>query len=480
MDGAEGGVLAALFGALYIAAAVAASVHTILYKQDSRAAVAWVGVIWLVPLVGPLLYLVFGINRIRRRATELRRDMPRVSQGHAVRVYEPAELEGAVVNDLLPLARLANAVSRQPLLSGNRIIPLVNGDEAYPRMLEAITHAAHSITLSTYIFNNDSVGRDFARALGQAVSRGVAVRVLVDAVGLRYSFPSIVGELKRQRVPFARFMPPRAPLAMPFMNLRNHRKLLVVDGLLGFTGGMNISAGHCVETAPRHPIRDIHFSVEGPTVAEMQTLFAEDWNLASRERLSGSLWFPDPYAPGPTLARVVADGPDENFDTLRQLLVGALSVARHHVRIVTPYFLPDVTLQDALRTAALRGATVDVLLPLKNNLPVVDWACRAQLESLLRWGVRVWYSPGPFDHSKLFTVDGSWSLVGSANWDPRSLLLNFECNLECYDQSFCQRLEFLIDQRLAQAERLSLDDLTTAAWPVRMRNGMARLLSPYL
>ena len=229
MTEADGGILAALFGALYFTAAVVASGHAILRKEDTRAAVAWVGVILLMPLIGPVLYLMFGINRIRRRAAELRGELPRVDQSAVVWGYVPEQLDDYLPESLQPLVRLANRVSREPLLTGNRLTPMINGDEAYPRMLEAIAGAQRSITLSTYIFANDSVGRDFARSLGEAVRRGVSVRVLVDAVGLRYSLPSIVRHLRRERVPFARFMPSRTPLAMPFMNLRNHRKLLVVE-----------------------------------------------------------------------------------------------------------------------------------------------------------------------------------------------------------------------------------------------------------
>lgn len=480
MAEADSSILAVLFAVFYVSLAIAASGHAILKKEDSRAAVAWVGVIWLAPLMGSLLYLVFGINRIRRRAAELRGEMPRVDQGSAVRAYASKDMGGKWSRELQSLAGLADRVSRQPLLTGNNLTALNNGDEAYPRMLEAIACAHQSITLSTYIFSNDAVGRDFARSLGQAVRRGVSVRVLVDAVGLRYSIPSIIRHLRREGVPYARFMPTRTPLAMPFMNLRNHRKMLVVDGVLGFSGGMNIAAGNCIESRPRHPIRDMHFAIEGPVVAELQAVFAEDWAFACRERLSGERWFPPPYAPGDTLSRVIPDGPDENMDTLRQIIVGALSVARRHVRIMTPYFLPDATVQDALKTAALRGVTVDVVLPLHNNLPMVDWACRAQLEGLLRWGVRVWYSQGEFDHSKLFTVDGSWCMIGSANWDPRSLRLNFECNLECYDPCLTRSLEQLLDRMRARAEPLELAQLRNAWLAVRLRNGIARLMSPYL
>lgn len=472
--------LAALVGSLSFVAAALTSLHAILRKLDSRAAVAWVGLIWLVPILGPILYLLLGINRIRRRASETRGQTPHFPSEADLGSYSPRALEQQVPAELKPLYRLSNRVSRQPLLGGNRVEPLICGDQAYPRMLDAIASAQSSISLSTYIFNNDRVGRQFAKALGAAVARGVEARVLIDAVGLRYSLPSIERVLRRLRVPVALFMPTRLPRAMPFFNLRNHRKILVVDGTHGFAGGMNIAEGNQLTTSPRHPIKDLTFEWQGPVVAELQAVFSEDWFFARRERLTGPVWFPPPQASGFTLARVVVDGPDERFDILRQLLIGAVTVARERICIMTPYFLPDVTLQDTLASAAMRGVRVDILLPGKNNLALVDWASRAQLEQLIRWGVRVHYSPPPFDHSKLFTVDQGWSLVGSANWDPRSLALNFESNIEVYDADFTTRLVGYFEHRLNQSREMTLDEIKQASWFVHLRNGIARLLTPYL
>lgn len=471
-----------LAGLASIGVAVTASVHAILYKRDNRATVAWVGLIWLLPVVGAVLYGLLGINRIRRRAFARREGLTR-RQGEVTAAYADAEqenLERFVPPALRPLSRLSDRVSRQPLLAGNAMRPLVNGDQAYPEMLAAIRQARHSITLSTYIFYNDPVGREFAEALGAAVARGVAVRVLIDAVGLRYSMPTIEGVLRSRSVPMRKFMPTHRPRVVPFFNLRNHRKSLVIDGEVAFFGGMNIGEGNCLERAPPHPMRDLHFRLEGPAVAEIQAVFAEDWTFASAEHLSGERWFPPQSRPGASLARVIADGPDERFDTLRQLISGALSVARSRISIVTPYFLPDATLQDGLCTAALRGVEVRILLPGKNNLPIVDWACRGQLEPLLRQGCRVFFSEGVFDHSKLFTVDEEWSLVGSTNWDPRSLSLNFEANVECYDHWLAAELDQWFEQRLQESRELHLAELLATPWGQQLRNGVARLFSPYL
>lgn len=463
-----------------VTAATAASVHAILRKTDTRATVAWVGVIWLAPLIGSLFYLLLGINRIQRRALALREALPPLEGVRNLAAFHPESLEPFIPESLRPLSRLSNRVARQPLLGGNAIHPLRNGDEAYPAMLDAIDSASTSLTLSTYLFRCDDTGREFVDALEKAVKRGVAVRVLIDAVGLRYSLPTIDQPLRQAGVPTARFMPPRLPWMLPFMNLRNHRKLLVADGTRGFVGGLNIAEGNRHARKPAHPISDLHFEMEGPVVSELQSVFAEDWLFAMGEQLDTKRFFPRPRTPGASLARALPDGPDERFDTIRQVMVGALSLARKRVRVMTPYFLPDATLQDALITAALRGVRVDVVIPAHNNLPLVAWACEAQLGQLIRWGVNVWLGDGHFDHTKLLVVDGEWCLVGSANWDPRSLSLNFECNVEFYDNWIAGEMESLVDARIDQARVLTVDAMAAWTLPRRLRNGIARLFTPYL
>jgi cardiolipin synthase len=470
-----------LAAGLTVLVSVLASAHVVLHKRDVRAAVGWVGLVWLVPVLGAALYLVLGINRIRRRARSL---TPR--RGHGmfppIRGVEAVVAEGVSrvkpeAAHLAPLARLGDAVLHRPLLPGNQVTVLESRTDAYPAMLEAIARARTSISLCSYIFDNDVAGRHFAGALGEAVRRGVQVRVLVDAVGARYTWPTILGRLSREGVTAARFLPSLMPYRLPFMNLRNHRKILVVDGQVGFTGGMNIREHFW---PGEQAARDLHFKLEGPVVAQLQETFAEDWVFTTRERLSGDAWFPEQQSAGAVLARVVPDGPDENFETLRTVLLGALSTARASVRIVTPYFLPDASLITALNVAALRGVRVDVVLPRKGNLPVVQWASTAQLWQVLADGCRVFLTEPPFDHTKLMVVDGEWGLIGSANWDPRSLRLNFELNVECYDAGLARRLDAVVDERLSRARPLTREQVDARPLPIRLRDGLARLLSPYL
>lgn len=460
--------------------ALLASGHAILYKRDARSALLWAGLAWLLPLAGPLLYFMLGVNRIRRRAQRLRADPPlrapaAPAADAAVAVLATALTDGT--RHLTALAAVVDQVVARPLLAGNYLEPLVNGDAAFPTMLAAIAEARQSVTLSTYIFDRDPVGLRFVSELGAAVRRGVEVRALVDATGARYSWPSILRALRQEKIPHARFLP---AFHLVSLNLRNHRKLLVADGRVGFTGGMNLRAGHCLEPRPAHPVQDLHFRVAGPVVAHLQEAFTEDWRFVTGEALAGERWFPPLAAAGPVFARGISDGPDEDFETLRWTLLGALAAARKSIRVMTPYFLPDAALISALNLAALRGVAVDLLLPARNNLPFMHHASRALWWQLLERGCRLWLTPPPFDHTKLFLVDDCWALLGSTNWDPRSLRLNFEFNVECYDAALAGQLAGWFRERRAAARPVTLAEVDARSLPVRLGDGLARLFTPFL
>ncbi|MCS6772377.1 MAG: phospholipase D-like domain-containing protein [Kiritimatiellae bacterium] len=469
-----------LAAAAILALDVWAAAHAILYKRDPRSATTWIGVILLFPVAGAALYVLLGINRIQRRAVLLRdRRAVLLPMPGAPSTASSAPLPDRF-DHLLALSKAVGRISDLPLCTGNAITPLRNGEEAYPAMLAAIESAQVSVTLSTYIFAHDAVGLRFADALGDAVERGVQVRVLIDDVGARYSFPTIYGALERRHVKFAAFMPTFFHWRMPYINLRNHRKILVVDSRVGFTGGMNIRQNHLVSDREGDRVQDLHFRIEGPAVAQMQTVFAEDWAFTTGERLEGDPWFAEPRAAGDIWARGIPDGPDEDRDKLRSTILAALACARRRVRIVTPYFLPDSALISSLNTCALRGVEVQIVIPLVNNLRAVGWACQAHLWQVLERGCRVWRTPPPFDHSKLFVVDDAWSLIGSGNWDPRSLRLNFEFNLECYHEGFAAELNRRIDEKIASAREATLAELDARPLPIRLRDGVARLFWPYL
>ncbi|AGA28179.1 phospholipase D-like domain-containing protein [Singulisphaera acidiphila] len=465
-----------------IVVSVFASVHVILFKRDTRSAIGWIGLIWLSPILGTVVYVLLGINRIKRRAQYMRRGSGQLV-AHAVGPYLPDILDPIPVLEGSPLdslVQLGDRVTQWPLLAGNAFAILDGGDQAYPAMLRAIDGATRSVGLCTYIFDNDRTGQLFVDALARAVARGVEVRVLIDGVGAQHSWRSVVRALRMVKVPAVEFHPTLVPVWMPYFNLRNHRKLLVVDGTIGFTGGMNILEEYHWAMRPHAPKRDLHFQVRGPAVAYLQQVFADDWAFCTREILEGDRWFLPIEEAGDVLARGVIDGPDDDRDNLLNVILGGLACAKSAVAIATPYFLPDARLVSALEVAALRGVQVDILLPSANNHKLVQWAATAQLGPLVEVGCRVWSAPPPFDHTKLMIVDRSWAFIGSANLDPRSLRLNFEFNLECYGTEFATCLHQVFQDRLRDAVPVTSEALNARSLPVKLRDGAARLLSPYL
>jgi cardiolipin synthase len=480
-----GNGLGVLIGVLHVALAAVVSAHIILTKEDVRAAIGWTGLVWLAPIIGSALYGLLGINRIRRSAGEMRGHRP-IADGYTAELATAAGdlplLPSGVPEEAAALATLVGAITGLRLTTGNAIEPLRDGDEAYPAMLEAIDAAQQSVGLATYIFDRGRAGDRFVDALARAVRRGAAVRVLIDGVGARYSHPPITGSLRRHGVTVARFLPSMIPIPHPYFNLRNHRKLLLVDGVTAFCGGMNIRDGCLLRDDPRPAAatQDVHFRVRGPVVEQLSNAFLFDWHFVTRERLEDRLWRPPLEPAGDMVARGIPEGPDEEFESLLVTLLGAISQATRSVRIVTPYFLPDPPVIDALRIAALRGVRVDIVLPERGNLRTVQWASQAQLDQVLKWGCRVHLSRAPFDHSKLMVVDGYWSLIGSANWDPRSLRLNFEYDLECYSTALASRLSRIIDAKIETSRPLTLGELQRRPVLIKLRDGVARLGQPYL
>jgi cardiolipin synthase len=453
---------------MHVAIASAVTVHVLLYKRNVGASVSWIGIAWLSPFLGGLLYATMGINRVKRRAQRLRRQ--RLPPGTAAEV----PLDGP--DALTPLEFAIGRLTGLPCEPGNRVEMLHSGDQAYPRMLAAIDAAEMSIGLMSYIFRADKAGEAFHQALIQAQRRGVEVRVLIDGVGGGYFWSGTYNHLRSAGIPVARFLHSYFPWRMPFVNLRNHRKVMVVDGRLGFTGGMNIGAENIRANNPPHVVLDTHFQFEGPIVEQLTDVFADDWLFTTGEKLLTENWFPPLEKAGQVTARVVTSGPDEDMEQVEFVALHAISCAHKSIRVVTPYFLPPDPVTMSLSLAALRGVRVDIVLPEKSNHRILDWARRIPLRTLIEAGCRIWLMPAPFDHSKLMVIDDSWALVGSANWDTRSFRLNFELNVELHDPDFAYKIAAVAPA----TRRLTLADLDADPLPIRLRNSAARLLQPYL
>ena len=454
-----------------LAFSLAVTVHVLLRKRVVGAAIGWIGLAWLSPVFGSALYVTFGINRVERRARKLRR---KPSQ----QVDETPQAPARVPDSYAALDRAVQAITGLPTVAGTAVTVYRNGDEAYPAMLEAIRGAEKSVGLSSYIFRDDDIGKTFCEALTAARARDVEVRVIIDGIGSGYFFPGAWRRLRRAGVPAGLFMHSALPWRMPFLNLRSHKKLLILDGRTAFTGGVNISDGNRVASNPSWPIRDTHFRIEGPVVEQLAQAFAKDWAFVADEDLEGERWLP-PLAPaGGLTARVVTSGPDADIEKIATVILQALSCARVSVRLTTPYFLPNELITNALALAAARGVAVDIVIPRRTDHRLVDFAARAHVGPLLESGVRIWLDEPPFDHSKALVIDRQWSLIGSANWDSRSFRLNFELNVEVYDTRLAERLDDFIQTKMET--RLTPADLDARPLPIRLRDAAVRLLLPYL
>jgi cardiolipin synthase len=463
-------------GVIVAVASVSAG-HALLSKRDPRAALGWIAVCVLFPLLGPSLYFMLGINRVRTRAQKLAPERAAVTA--AGRESDSASGQPASPSASV-LERVGRAVSRASLRPGNAVELLHDGERAFPSMLDAIAKAREEVLLATYIFESNATGERFVDALSDAIGRGVTVRVLVDGVGELYSWPRVTRRLRKRSVPVQRFLPPRLLPPRLQLNLRNHRKLLVVDGTIAFTGGMNIGDRHLVADAGnKHPVVDVHAKVRGPVVADLRRVFVEDWRWVSGETLVDSSV--DTSVPaGAACARVVSDGPSDELERISVLMEAAAALATRRLRIMTPYFLPPRGLIASLQIAALRGVEVEVVLPEHNNLPYVYWATRKMLWEILGRGVRVYLQSGPFVHTKLLAVDDEYVLLGSANVDPRSLRLNFELVLEVYDAGLAREVSAHFDAAIARSREVTLLEMETRPILVKIRDALAWLASPYL
>jgi len=451
---------------------IGVTLHVLRTKRDTSASIGWIGFVWIVPISGTILYTMFGVNRVRRLARKLIRHHQWNTASSA------AEHKFKVEDALAPLALMVGKLTERPILRGNALSMLHDGDEAYPQMLTAIEGAQHSILLCSYIFRNDEAGKRFVKALVAAHERGVLVRVLVDGIGAGYIRCAVVNTLSAAGVPCGRFMHSVVPWRMPFINLRNHRKILVVDGNVGFMGGINIGVENIMKYRNKEPVSDTHFRLEGPILRQLTEAFVRDWSFTTGEDLTGPAIYPEISLAGDVAARIVTAGPDMDLEKIEYTMLQAISLSRRNVRLMTPYFLPDDRFMTELALASMRGVEVDLVVPARSNHVFLDWARDASFGPLLDAGCRIWLAKAPFNHSKLMSIDDDWCFVGSSNLDVRSLRLNFEINLELYDTEKASGVAAFICQH--RNTRLTHHDLDSRSALIKLRDSSARLLQPYL
>ena len=482
--------------AFHVALFLLVTLHALRHRRRADSTMLWLFVTWSLPVVGAVLYAAFGVDRVPRE---------RWQRGVQRRVRMDGARDAAT-DDVLPEAYwrsmgraaatpadewareldrpLAAMLENYPLLGGNRITPLLTGDEAFPKMLDAIREARHHVHLQSFIIGNDAVGREFMEAVAAKARDGVRVRVLYDRFG---SSHALWGGLfrKYRKMPnlsIAGWTQSNLFRKQLHFNLRNHRKALIVDGRIGFMGGVNLNE-YSRSCAGQPAIQDYHFRLLGPVVQELQYSFLRDWHVMTEEdpeRLLSAEHFRRLHEEGKALARVVNSGPSSDLRVAVDVFFNAVNSAREQVLIITPYFLPSEDLLRALRLAALRGVRVQLVVPEKSNHWYTTWAGRATYEDLLEAGVRIYERPPPFMHAKAMVVDDRLGVVGSANWDFRSLYSNYETLLTAYDPDFAATLKRMMSEDLHASREVEWPAFKIRPIHQRYLENACGLLSPLL
>lgn len=479
---------------LHILVFLAVALHCLSHPKDSRSTITWLFTVWSFPFVGAVAYAAFGVSRVPRKAWHKHRSDRRFGEARNEREQESQplaywrSLRAAHAGQPACAATFNRVLDRitpdHPLLAGNAIELLLDGTETYPAMLEAIRAAKHHVHLMAYIISPDEAAREILDACAERAAAGVQVRVMFDAYG---SAPA------RMRRFFHRYRWVKNMRVVTFtqvnlfkrqiqINLRNHRKIAVVDGVVAFTGGVNLRRCH-VPHDGRLDVRDYHFRVRGPLVSELQYTFLRDWYYMTDEDpgvLLSEAYFGRHAAAGPIAARIVNSGPTSTQNSLDDVFHTALAEARHDVLAVTPYLVPTEPLLQAMRTAAMRGVQVRLIVPANNNHVSVKHASRSSYSPLLESGVRIFERRGPLLHAKAMVIDDAFSIFGTANLDVRSLRLNYETMVVSYDAALAGRLVQEMQVDLAASDEIDLNVWVRRPWRHRLLENTFALASPIL
>ena len=449
----------------------------ILQRRESGATLAWIMAIVLIPFLGLLAFWVFGSTRLRLRRRKRRRIEAQLApELHKLQTQSSSKQPVAgLPPSLLQLAKKLDEVGPQP---GNEVTLLRQGQVAFDALEAAIDNSHHHIHLVYYIWEPDRTGMRLRDALTRACRRGVKVRLLLDDAGSRSVRLRFFQNLIEAGGRVERFLPVNILSRQLALNNRNHRKIMVVDGKTGFTGGMNVGD---VYAGLGEPWRDLHACIRGPVVHSLQEIFCQDWYHATGNDLVSTVYFPQITGRGNVWAQLLASGPaDERWRAIHTLIFASINLARKQVWLETPYFVPDPPIVMALQTAALRGVDVRLLLPERSDHPLVLHAGRSFLDQLLAAGVRVFELQGTMPHAKTFTVDGIFSTLGSANMDQRSFSLNFEANLFFYGTEIACELERDFLAICVEAREVTAVNRQGISHRQRLAEGIGRVVAPLL
>jgi cardiolipin synthase A/B len=477
-----------LFSALTYLAGIALIIFVVMQRKEPAATFAWILIIVTLPVVGVLLFLWLGYARIERKVQKRMQSHQAIAD--QLKSLEEALIEGNIVpKETLEipvqaaLAGLAEGSHTFAVTHGNALSVLTNPEESFVRLEELITRAHDSIHMLYYIFRRDETGRRIRDLLIEAAKRGIEVRLLVDGVGSWTLGDVFTQPLIAAGAQFARYLPVTF-LGRPWhWNLRNHRKITVVDGLVGMMGSANIGNEYRKRSGSKTDFYDYQILCEGPVVQELQEVFASDWFFATRENLIQTRYFPLTGRVGSSIAQIVTSGPDDPQYRFYASICTAIHAAKERVRIVSPYFIPDQALLVALRTAAMRGVSVQMILARNFSTfheHIIFLAGRSYYDDLLHSGIEIYEYEQGFLHAKSITVDRAWASVGTANMDIRSFRLNFEVNMNIYSKETVSVLNQQFEGHLKACRKINLESFGKRSIGVKCAENTFRVFSPIL
>jgi len=472
-----------LIAALLVFLFQAATILVLEYRRPSNA-MAWLFILFLFPMVGFVLYYFLAREYQRRRRVRKRSvvDAQRRAEiiGRSRMITRPEEMPAPEFAHQERLFKLLLKAGAAPITGCNRTRVLTNAESAYEAMLAAIRGAKHHIHFSSYIIRDDETGRKFREELIRKARKGVQVRVLYDGIGSIKLRGGFFVPLTEAGAECASFFPFRPSFLKKRMNYRNHRKILVTDGVRGFVGGINIGDEYLGKHKRLGFWRDTHLALEGDAVYGLQEVFLRDWEMATRRNPHDPAYFPAHACMGSEVVQIVAGGPNRRDDAIHETLFAALSAAKERIWITTPYFIPDASLAMALKIAAMSGVDVRLIVPLVPDTYLVHAATMSYVDELMSYGVRFWQYKRGFIHAKVVIVDRLMASVGTANMDLRSFFFNFEVNALLFDEAGIAELEQDFEQDLEDSAEVELSAFRKRPRRVKAKQALARMLSPLL
>lgn len=452
-------------------------IHVLMDNRQPAKTMAWALVIYFVPIVGIVLYIFFGVNTRKERMVS-ERSLNQLSKRSMLEFVEQRDLQ------VLPKEKqLVELFANQNFVlpfKDNEVDIFTDGYQFFPTLLKAIHNAQSHIHVDLYIFTDDALGTLISDALIERARAGIEVRVIYDDVGCWKVKHSFFERMREEGIEVCPFLPVRFPSFTSKVNYRNHRKIIVIDGEIGFIGGMNI-ANRYVKGTNGQPWRDTMMRIKGGAVYGLQRAFLIDWYFVDRTLISNRKYYPPlkDIEPNNCVGQIVTSSPITPYPEIMQGYVRLILAATQYIYIETPYFLPTEPVLFALKTAALGGIDIRIIVPQKGDSSFVDWASRAYLREMVQAGVKVFLYKDGFLHSKLLVCDDSISSCGSTNIDFRSFENNFESNVFFYDKTIATRMKTIFEKDILQTTELcKIPERMNPKFLIRLWESLTRLLSP--